>query len=88
MKKDFSNIGDRNSNMKKGKDLLFTPPEEVKESTLSSNRSIIEPNEKIKIYPLQLPEEWHTKLKFDISKDTGKSLKDLILDAIAEKYGF
>jgi uncharacterized membrane protein len=92
MKKDFSGIGDRSSNLKKGKDLLFSNPNKTEENTLSTENEVSKPvqkvEEKMKFFNVPLPESWHEKLKFDIAKDTGKTVKELILDAIAEKYNF
>ncbi|MEN5058913.1 hypothetical protein [Sphingobacterium kitahiroshimense] len=96
MKKDFSGIGDRSSNLKKGKELLFSAPNKKEENTLTTEIEVPEPTKKkvqkveenMKFFNVPLPESWHEKLKFDIAKDTGKTVKELILDAIAEKYNF
>jgi|GEM_PF-1294997 len=95
MKKNFSGIGERSSNLK-GKDLLFKGQNKSDENTLSTETEQTKPSKKseqkqeenVKFVNIPLPESWHEKLKFEIAKDTGKSLKVLILDAIAEKYGF
>lgn len=88
MKKNFGDIGNRNSNMKKGKDLLFSKPEISEENTLTPSDEEINKKEKLKYFNIPLPASWHEELKYEIAKDTGKSVKELILDALAKTYDF
>lgn len=88
MAKDFKGLGDRNQNMQKGKSLLFSPSQNSEENTLSDKNKKTSEDEKVKFVNVPIPEAWHKKLKFELAQDTGKTIRELILDAIDQTYNF
>lgn len=57
-----------------------SPQQKIDPSTLST--------EKIEtvLYTVPIPKSWHETLKYDLTRETGLSIKELILEAIKEKY--
>lgn len=88
MAKKFEGLSERNSNLKSGKSLLFQKSTSNEENTLSTQIKEEVKEAKPKFFNLPLPQSWHEQLKYEIAKDTGKSVKDLILDALEKTYKF
>lgn len=91
-KKDFSNVGDSNKNLG-GVDALFSGSKKEtatpQSNTLSSGYDGARkyPTTNVKNYSLSLPNWMYDKLKFDLSKERGMNMRDLILNAIEQHYG-
>lgn len=87
MAKKTFNLEDKNKNLS-GAAALFAPrtkednqqKEEIKEKEYNED-------EEITGYPLRMQKGWLRQLKI-MSANTGTSVKDLILNAVAEKYKF
>ena len=83
-KKDLGNLEESNKNMT-GVGALFNVPSKVDETAKRKNEADLDEEEEITGYPLRMKKSWLKKLKI-ISANTGTSVKDLILNPVADKY--
>jgi len=83
-KKNLGNVEENNKNMT-GVGALFNVSPKSEESAKRKNEADLEDDEEITGYPLRMKKSWLKKLKI-ISANTGTSVKDLILNPVADKY--
>jgi hypothetical protein len=83
-KKNLGNLEESNKNMT-GVGALFNVSPKVKETAKRESEADSEDEEEITGYPLRMKKSWLKKLKI-ISANTGTSVKDLILNPVADKY--
>jgi len=83
-KKNLGNVEENNKNMT-GVGALFAVSPKSEESAKRKNEADLEDDEEITGYPLRMKKSWLKKLKI-ISANTGTSVKDLILNPVADKY--
>lgn len=83
-KKNLGNLEESNKNMT-GVGALFNVSPKVEETAKIKNEADSEDEEEITGYPLRMKKSWLKKLKI-ISANTGTSVKDLILNPVADKY--
>lgn len=81
-KKNLGNLEENNKNMT-GVGALFNVPPKVDNIAKRKNEAELE--EEITGYPLRMKKGWLKQLKI-MSANTGTSVKDLILNAVADKY--
>lgn len=83
-KKNLGNLEESNKNMT-GVGALFHVSPKTEELAKRKNEADLEDDEEITGYPLRMKKSWLKKLKI-ISANTGTSVKDLILNPVADKY--
>jgi hypothetical protein len=83
-KKNLGNLEESNKNMT-GVSALFNVSPKIEETAKGKNKADSEDEEEITGYPLRMKKSWLKKLKI-ISANTGTSVKDLILNPVADKY--
>jgi hypothetical protein len=83
-KKNLGNLEESNKNMT-GVGALFNVSPKTEELAKRKNEADLEDDEEITGYPLRMKKSWLKKLKI-ISANTGTSVKDLILNPVADKY--
>jgi hypothetical protein len=83
-KKNLGNLEENNKNMT-GVGALFNVPTKVDNTAKRKNEAELEEEEEITGYPLRMKKGWLKQLKI-MSANTGTSVKDLILNAVADKY--
>lgn len=83
-KKNLGNLEESNKNMT-GVGALFNVSAKTEELAKRKNEADLEDDEEITGYPLRMKKSWLKKLKI-ISANTGTSVKDLILNPVADKY--
>jgi hypothetical protein len=83
-KKNLGNLEESNKNMT-GVSALFDVSPKIEETAKGKNEADSEDEEEITGYPLRMKKSWLKKLKI-ISANTGTSVKDLILNPVADKY--
>jgi hypothetical protein len=83
-KKNLGNLEESNKNMT-GVGALFNVSPKVEETAKGKKEADLEDEEEVTGYPLRMKKSWLKKLKI-ISANTGTSVKDLILNPVADKY--
>jgi hypothetical protein len=83
-KKDLGNLEGNNKNMT-GVGALFNTPSKVDNTAKRKSEAELEEEDEITGYPLRMKKVWLKQLKI-LSANTGTSIKDLILNAVADKY--
>ncbi len=83
-KKDLGNLEENNKNMT-GVGALFNVPAKVDNTAKRKSEADLEEEEEITGYPLRMKKGWLKQLKI-MSANSGTSVKDLILNAVADKY--
>ncbi|WP_121812974.1 hypothetical protein [Mucilaginibacter kameinonensis] len=83
-KKNFGNIEENQKNLT-GANALFSPPSDDAKTAKRKTEAETEEGEEITAYPLRMKKDWLKALKI-MSANRGESVKNLILQAIADKY--
>ena len=83
-KKNLGNLEENNKNMT-GVGALFNVPSKADNTAKRKNEADLEEEEEITGYPLRMKKGWLKQLKI-MSANSGTSVKDLILNAVADKY--
>lgn len=86
MAKKIANISERNSHAKSGISSMFQNPQNNIENTLSTNNEEEKEKLKTKMFSISLPHSYHEKLKYEIAKQEGKTVKELIIFALENTY--
>lgn len=85
-KRNLGNLEGNNKNMT-GVGALFNAPSKVDDTAKRKNEAELEEEDEITGYPLRMKKGWLKQLKI-MSANSGTSVKDLILNAVADKYKF
>ncbi|MEN0056851.1 MAG: hypothetical protein AAGC65_24445 [Mucilaginibacter sp.] len=83
-KKNFGNIEENQKNLT-GANALFNTPSKDEKAAKRKSDAELEEEEEVTGYPLRMKKAWLKELKI-MSANRGESVKNLILQAIAEKY--